>query len=131
MSCFNIENKWCIGSSMCVDVDPDMHVMWHLASISHGRWYDILKEDVWLVLQEMWMILLRQKPNYSRTPLKTQSYYCLVNKLSKMMKDLNKKHSLQRKAFLFLLEQRLALSKVFPKVSFEDGDALIGSCWDK
>lgn len=41
-----------------------------------------------------------------------------------MMKDLNTKHFLQRNAFLFLL-QRLALSKVFPKVSFEEGNALV------
>ncbi len=48
-----------------------------------------------------------------------------------MMKYPNKKHSPQINVFLFLLEQRLVLSKVFPKVSFEEGDALIGSCWDK
>ncbi len=29
------------------DMDPDTHVMWHLASISHEHWYDMLKEDIW------------------------------------------------------------------------------------
>ncbi len=33
------------------DVDLDMHVMWHLASISHGRWYDMLKENIWRYLE--------------------------------------------------------------------------------
>lgn len=74
------------------------------------------------------ILLQPQKPIYSSTPPKTQKVMTVNKSNNKMMKCPNKKHSPQRKVFLFLLEQRLGRSDVFPMVSFEEGDALIGSC---